>query len=173
MGLMAHSWDHGGARHRFLSFVFVIAFPVSFGRCVPGGEFRLRVQLCVWLIPGEFRLNSQGDSSSKISSIGIDFESWDETHELLSDSVSGGAVFWMTPDDAMESINVGQVTGQRTVVIAQLTLATISATASSQTARFGAQGRTAAKGSDWEENCITVLLGGSQHGEVSALQAIE
>ena len=70
----------------------------------------------------------------------------------------------MSPDQATEAIDV-DATGGRSVVIAQLTMPT--STATSQTARFGAQGRTSIRGRDWEENCITVLLGGSEHGQGS------
>lgn len=100
---------------------------------------------------------TEGDSSSLISSIGIDFQSWDEDHELLSDSATGGAVFCMNPDSAESLLST-----ERTLVIAQLT---VSASSASHPVRFAAQGRSHERGDDWVENCISVMVGGSQNGE--------
>ena len=100
---------------------------------------------------------TDGDTSSAISQIGIDFLSWDEDHELLSDSETGGAVFWMDPDSAADALSP-----DKTVVIAQLT---IPDSAHSQPARFGVQGRTYQAGQDWEEKCISVMVGGSDSGQ--------
>ena len=55
---------------------------------------------------------TQGDDSSAISQIGIDFESWTEAAGL---TVRDGAVFWMAPDDAMPAVNSSTVVGQITV----------------------------------------------------------
>lgn len=101
-------------------------------------------------------------SGSSLSSIGIDFSSWTEDTELLSDAHEGGVVFWMNPDRASTAI-VGDFP-DRTVVVAQLT---ISSTETSHSAHFGPQGWSANDGDDWEENCISVKVGGPLNGQGS------
>jgi hypothetical protein len=115
-----------------------------------------------------------GDQSAAISSIGIDFASWDENVPLVSDQVSGGAVFWMDPSAATASVSES-----RTMVVAQLTLSESVADGHSLTRlhqmRFDAQGRSVGRvesgprptgeSRDWEEACIIVFLGGPQSGQ--------
>ena len=100
---------------------------------------------------------TEGDTSNVISQIGIDFRSWDQDHELLSDTETGGAVFCMDPDNAQ-----GLLSEEKSLVIAQLT---VPSSSGSHPALFGAQGRSRVRGADWVENCISVMVGGSQNGE--------
>jgi hypothetical protein len=51
----------------------------------------------------------------------VDFRAWDEDTTLLSDMGSGGAVFWMDPDQATDAVATG-ASGGRTMVVAQLAL---------------------------------------------------
>ena len=79
---------------------------------------------------------TDGDTSNLLSSLGIDFRSWDEDHELLSDEGTGGAVFWMDPESAADVVVEG---ADRSVVIAQLTIAASPGGGASETARFDAR----------------------------------
>ena len=108
---------------------------------------------------------TDGDESAALSSIGLDFSMWDENNALVSDSESGGAVFWMNPDAATSA-----VPDSRTLVIAQLTLRSGQ---DSARMNFNAQGRTTGHEDhpntgtfrDWDETCVFVLVGGSQNGQ--------
>ena len=77
---------------------------------------------------------TNGDGSNSMSSLGIDFRSWDEEHELYSDIGTGGAVFWMDPHLATTAVSA-----DRTVVVAQLTIAAAPSSGQSATARFDAR----------------------------------
>ena len=125
-----------------------------------------------WLTIGEVA----GNSASVVSSIGIDFTHWDVYTALVSAVDSGGAVFWMNPDHATPAVSA-----QRTMVVAQLTLNNAQTAAASSIVHFDAQGRSIGHAayasahigmvgngpSDWEENCIEVLVGGPQNGQGS------
>ena len=82
---------------------------------------------------------TNGDGSNAMSSLGINFRSWDEDTELVSDAGTGGAVFWMDHHDAAASVS--DLDGaDRTVVIAQLTL---PAAPGAATARFDTRAQLA------------------------------
>jgi hypothetical protein len=74
-----------------------------------------------------------------LSAVGVDFDSWDETHGLLT---TDGAVFFMDPDHGATT---------EPVTIAQLTVRT----GSSFEGRFSAQGRSKGNSEDWEENAMS------------------
>ena len=107
---------------------------------------------------------TEGDTTAELSNIGLTFRSWDQHTPLTSDVLTGGAVFWMSPERATLSVGTG-----RTVTIAQLTLAD----GVSSTASFGAQGQaftrevSSSDKMDWVEHCITVVVGGAQSGHGS------
>jgi hypothetical protein len=118
-----------------------------------------------WLTVGE----TSGNTDNHVNSVGIDFTLWTDQMPLLSSVDSGGAVFWMDPDGATQAVG-----SQGTMVVAQLTLQDAASQSMSQAAHFDAQGRSAGfvvgahnNPSDWEENCIEVLVGGPQHGQGS------
>ena len=80
-----------------------------------------------------------GDGSNAMSSLGINFRSWDEDTELVSDAGTGGAVFWT--DHHRAAAAVSDLDGaDRTVVVAQLTL---PAAPGSATARFDTRAQLA------------------------------
>ena len=81
---------------------------------------------------------TEGDTAGALSSIGIDFDSWNESDGLAT---SDGAVFWMSPDD-------GPAAGAD-AVLAQITVAE----GSSGTASMGMQGRSST-GTDWQSDNI-------------------
>ena len=125
---------------------------------------------------------TDGDDKAAISSIGIDFKSWDEDNPLISDADSGGAVFWMNPTAAAESVvtttwtppagSGGHVRDDDTMVVAQLTMRTGQP---SQQANFDAQGRSVGRAlhghlptaheRDWQEPCISIWVGGDKNGD--------
>jgi hypothetical protein len=80
-----------------------------------------------WLTAGE----TAGDTAGAISSIGIDWDSWNEDSGL---TVGDGAIFWMNPDDAPHV---------REIVVAQLT---IPDTVTDWVAILNAQGRSTSGG---------------------------
>ena len=43
---------------------------------------------------------TEGDSRGRLSTVGIDFESWDSSTALRTDTTLGGSVFFMDPDDS-------------------------------------------------------------------------
>jgi len=147
---------------------------VPFGTNVGGVNVALfqvnpLAQFDSWVTVGE----TLGNANNDVSSIGIDFTTWSDTVALVSATDSGGAVFWMDPDKATAAVSA-----QRTMVVAQLTLRDAASQFTSQIVHFDAQGRStghpigthsaaAAGPSDWEENCIEVLVGGSQNGQGS------
>lgn len=110
-----------------------------------------------------------GNDAGLISKIGIDFDSWSDTIGLVSAANSGGAVFWMDPDLATNSVDRG-VAGAKTVTIAQLT---VRNELGSTECHFDAQGRSLGHSNgpggvpDWEENCIALFVGGPQNGQGS------
>ena len=110
-----------------------------------------------------------GNDAGLISKIGIDFDSWSDTIGLVSAANSGGAVFWMDPDLATNSVDRG-VAGAKTVTIAQLT---VRNELGSTECHFDAQGRSLGHSTgpggvpDWEENCIALFVGGPQNGQGS------
>jgi hypothetical protein len=154
-----------------------LSFPAAFQCAAPFGVDTGGTSPAFWPVSADSQFDSwltvgltDGDTDSKISTIGVDFRAWDEDTALLSDMGSGGAVFWMDPDQATDAVTTG-ANGDRTMVVAQLTLLSTSA---SQQARFDAQGRGAGvpanadeTNANWEENCITVMLGGAQNGQGS------
>jgi hypothetical protein len=151
-----------------------VQVPVPFGTNVGGVNVALfqvnpLAQFDSWVTVGETRGNANND----VSSIGIDFTTWSDTVALVSATDSGGAVYWLDPDKATAAVSA-----QRTMVVAQLTLRDAASQFTSQTVHFDAQGRStghpigthsaaAAGPPDWEENCIEVLVGGSQNGQGS------
>ena len=119
---------------------------------------------------------TQGNDAGLISKIGIDFNTWSDTIGLVSAGDSGGAVFWMDPDLATNSVDRG-VAGAKTVTIAQLTVRNELGSAE---CHFDAQGRSMGHSTsqggvpDWEENCIALFVGGPQNGQGShALNAAQ
>ena len=109
---------------------------------------------------------TDGDSSAKLGSIGVDFSGWNENTALVTEAVTGGAVFWMDPDGATDAVSES-----RTMVIAQLT---VRSSGTSARMGFGAQGRTTGRRGhgkptgadrDWEESCIYVMVGGGENGQ--------
>ena len=158
---------------RPLQFPPAYQVPSPFGNNVGGVSPQMYLvnplsQFDSWLTVGE----TAGNTAQKVASIGINFDSWTESVGLVSAGDSGGAVFWMNPDEA-----TGSVSGARTQVIAQLTLRNVGQV--SQVVHFDAQGRSTGhsfaqgptgqvQGSpDWEENCIEVMVGGPQNGQGS------
>ena len=119
---------------------------------------------------------TDGDTANAISMIGVNFDKWDESTPLTSDTDTGGAVFWMNPDSADDSVSATD----RSMVVAQLTIATSS---TSQMVNFAAQGRShSGQGihaeddqevRDWEETCIDVKVGGTENGQGTHCQMCE
>jgi hypothetical protein len=108
---------------------------------------------------------TEGDPSSMLSSIGIDWVSWTETHGV---TVDNGAVFWMSPDDGPTSFDVdgkgplnGNFRGQFGLMAGNIVVAQITLLETHQaTLKLNAQGRTTARMSsnsaegNWEELAI-------------------
>eukprot|EP01045_Picozoa_sp_COSAG04_P024837 COSAG04_NODE_3164_length_3099_cov_3.504000_1_plen_579_part_10 len=120
---------------------------------------------------------TEGDSRGRLSTVGIDFESWDSSTALRTDTTLGGSVFFMDPDDSELLTPSGGDGDLRSVVLAQLTLPTAL---SSQPIHLNAQGRSvghsrlvpagdtplmvAGQSIDWQETCVTVHIGGDLNG---------
>ena len=103
---------------------------------------------------------TEGDTSSKMGAVGIQFEEWDLEHELVSDADTGGAVFWMDPGAAVEAVEEAAHphSSLRSMVVAQLT---VPADSAPLTALFSAQGRSQSNAHgqvNWEQNCISVTM---------------
>jgi hypothetical protein len=111
--------------------------PAPFGQNVGGTNpkfwaIKPAAKFDSWLTAGE----TAGNTKHQVSSIGINFDFWTETSPL---SVTDGAVFWMSPDDAPHAAEC---------VLAQLTLPT---SLGGWHAVINVQGRTSAgAGQDWQ-----------------------
>jgi hypothetical protein len=124
--------------------------PAPFGTHLGGANpaffgFMAAAQYDSWLSIGF----TEGDTSSALATIGIDFDSWDTTSGM---TVTDGAVFFMDPSAGP--------TGPE-IVLAQLTVPTISDGTTSRTFTCGCQGRAAGAtgiGTDWQEHGITFEL---------------
>jgi hypothetical protein len=81
---------------------------------------------------------STGNAGNEVSSIGIDFSSWNDATELR---VSNGAVFWMSPDNGPRVSSV---------LVAQITVAS----GEEWHATVSAQGRSTNSGEDWSATGI-------------------
>jgi hypothetical protein len=118
--------------------------PAPFGANIGGTSpslwsFRADLAYDSWLTVGEVRWD-EGETSDHLSVVGIDFDSWSSTQDLI---VSNGAVFWMDP-------NVGST--QDPTVVAQVSMPSDST--SPWRAVINARGKRAGYdghgGDDWE-----------------------
>lgn len=109
-----------------------------------------------WLTVGP----TKGETPSALSSVGIDFAHWSESHGIHTGN-TGGAVFWMDPNDGptMEDNNGKAAKGALNggaIPIAQLTVKS----GSSFVARLNAQGHTKS-GDNFESLGIKIEVIGS------------
>ena len=117
--------------------------PTPFGANIGGTNpqfwaYSPSAQFDSWLAVGDF----DGKDTTAVSSIGIDFDSWDETTGL---SIDNGAVFWMDPNRAPD---------KETCVIAQLTIADGTDWSATVNARGKTGDFSGGGGDDWE---VTLL----------------